>query len=170
MARPREASKGGLILINSTSFSASSSVDITNVFSSTYTNYKMNIDVVGSTTVTPLRFRFLSNSTPNTSTNYNMQITNYSHTTVDNERQTGQTSFRVGFCVSTNRLQSWSEIYNPFATENSQVWSFMQVEIANPYWRSEASALSVTTSYNGFQLFPTSGNITGTVRVYGYRN
>lgn len=160
--------KSGLVLINTTSFSAVSSQNFTSVFSASYTNYKINVDVIGSTTLQNVLFRLLSGTTPNTSGNYNIQVANFSNTTVDNERTTGGTSFRVARCVSTNRLQSWAEIYNPFATENTQVWSFMQSEIANPYWRSEAGTLSVTTSYDGFQILPASGTITGSVSVFGY--
>jgi hypothetical protein len=42
----------------------------------------------------------------------------------------------------------------------------------NVNWFSAAGGGQLTTStqYDGFTIYPNSGNITGTVRVYGYRN
>jgi hypothetical protein len=157
----------GLTLINTTSFSGVSSQNITGVFSAAYTNYKMFINVVGSTTVQNVLLRMLSGTTPNTAANYNRQIINFSNTTIDNQRDTGLTSFRVSRCSSSMLTQSWSEIAQPFATENTQIWSFFQID-TNSGWTSDANVLTVTTSYDGFQIFPVSGTITGSVNVYGY--
>jgi hypothetical protein len=35
---------------------------------------------------------------------------------------------------------------------------------------SNGSTTNTTTQYTGFRIFPTTGTITGTIRVYGLRN
>jgi len=36
--------------------------------------------------------------------------------------------------------------------------------------RNQVNAMKASTSFDGITLIPTSGTITGTARVYGYRN
>ena len=48
-------------------------------------------------------------------------------------------------------------------TKNATVSSANYVE-----WKN--GGMSVTTSYDGFSIIPSTGNITGTIRIYGYKD
>jgi hypothetical protein len=161
--------KSGLVLIGTTSFSAVSQQNVTSVFSANYTNYRIVLNAIGSTTAQNVTVRVLSGTTANSATNYRRQIANFTSTTSDPSRATGETSWRLGRVYSTAKQMAWADMYFPFETANTQFWSFSTNDVAaNIVWTSEASSLDVTTSYDGFQLNVAAGTITGSVSVYGY--
>ena len=161
--------KAGMVLLNTTSFSAVSQQNVTSVFSAGYYNYRIVLNAIGSTTVQNVTLRMLSGTTPNTATNYRRQIADFSSTSSNPSRLTGDTSWRLGRVVSTNKQMAWADMFFPFETANTQFWSFHTSQATGDIlWTSEASALDVTTSYDGFQLNVASGTFTGSVSVYGY--
>jgi hypothetical protein len=156
-------------LLNTTSFSAVSQQNVTDVFSAEYYNYRIVFNGIGSTTTQNLTLRLLSGTTPNTAANYRRQITNFTSTTSDPQRLTGETSWRMGRVYSTNKQMAWADMFFPFETERTQFWNFTSSATnGDIVWTSEACSLDVTTSYDGFQLNVASGTITGSVSVYGY--
>ncbi len=74
MARPREASKGAgtLVLVNTTSFTSQSSININNCFSSSYENYKIMILATSSTT-SQFTMRLRASGTDSSGSNYNLK-------------------------------------------------------------------------------------------------
>ena len=51
-------------------------------------------------------------------------------------------------------------------THNSQITAFGNTN----YFDSSWGLLATTASYDGFTYFTSSGTLTGTIKVYGYRN
>jgi hypothetical protein len=165
----RNSLSSGLILLNTTSFSAVNQQNVTGVFSANYYNYRIVFNGIGSTTTQNVTFRLLSGTTPNTATNYRRQIISSFSTSTDSSRLTGETSWRMARVFSTNKQMAWADVFFPFETARTQFWNFTTTDSdGSIIWTSEACSLDVTTSYDGFQLNVASGTITGSVSVYGY--
>jgi hypothetical protein len=162
--------KAGMVLLNTTSFSAVASTNVTNCFSATYTHYRINLNLIGTgATERDLSFRYLVGTTPNTATNYRQQEFVATGTSSFPSRTTGLTSHRAARCSNATRFGSILDIFFPFQTERTQAISFQigaptgNIEMVNQFCE-----LDVTTSYDGIQFFPSGDNITGSISVYGY--
>jgi hypothetical protein len=164
------ASTSALVYVGGTTFSASSAVNVNNVFSSTYANYQIVADYVGSAATAGMTLRFRVSGADNTTSNYNTQNLSASSTAVAGSRTTAQTS--MGFTdSSTSPNFAQVTVINPFATANTAIGGYglfnggTGIEVQN-----KMGTFTATTSFTGFSLIPSSGTITGTVRVYGLVN
>ena len=163
---------GGLTLIETETFSASAAVNIDDVFSATYTNYKILIDTDASDADVALNMRMRVSSSDNSSNNYRW-ASGYKDTNtagaIAGQNGSGLTSsYRVLAISSTGRCFSAIDLFNPFATEETgYVGNYFQIA-SNGFAQFVAGNMSVTTSYTGFTLIPSAGTMTGSVSVYGY--
>jgi hypothetical protein len=162
--------KAGLVLLNTTSFSAVASQSINDVFSATYTNYLINAEITGDTFRT-INFRYRVSGADNSNASYNYQNISGSAGVISGSRSTGGTSTLFGYVDSNGRAGFNCNVFNPFATQRStyvlQSNLFSSIAIEN---FSVVTSFDATTSFTGFSLLPTAGNITGSIRVYGYNN
>lgn len=163
------APSGGLTLIGTTTFSASSAVNVNNVFSSSYSNYLIRTDFVGSATV-GFNMRLRVSGADNTTSNYNNQsITAYSGT-IEAGRGASQTNFSLTAASADGNFMSL-EVFNPFETAKTGVMAnTLQYAGTTIELVRSNHAFNATTSFTGFSLIPSSGNVTGTLRVYGLAN
>ena len=173
MARPREASKGAgsLVFINTTSFLTASSVNINNCFSSTYENYKVLFHITAASTAIALKWNFRVSGSDNTSNvNYYASAKNLSSSTslTSYDRGNPATYFYMGETTtgSGGIISGSYDIFNPQATKNKMLMGLTQND-AHSYWHS--GTYVGTTSFDGFSINLSSGTITGTVSIYGYR-
>ena len=153
----------GLTLINTTAFSAVSSVSFNDVFSSTYTNYKVILDVQPSTSATvSLRFK---TATDDTGSVYSFQNLKATSTTVAGTRTLSATSIDINGGAGNKYIYTW-DITEPNTTQDTIVFS-----TANEYMLSWYATYYVdtTTQYTGFSIFPSTGTITGKASIYGYK-
>ena len=169
----------GLTLINTTSFSGVASQSINDVFSTTYDNYRIVINVNNSTTSAQSELiRLRVSGADNSSSNYRWSglyiFDATAAPTVSGQGSNGlTTSFYIGGSSSTAGYTGVTvlDISNPFATKNtsfvSQASSYDQVGVRGTY-DTLGGSTSVTTSYTGFTLLSGSGNITGSISVFGY--
>jgi hypothetical protein len=159
------ASAGGLSLISTTTFSAVASQSINDVFSSTYTNYKLILEIRGTTAAqTTLRMRV--SGSDNTASNYSAAQLNPGN--AFGATGTGS-SWQVMRTDNGEGGVAFIELGNPFATQRTtfaNLSSGRDDTIANP--SMIIGQMTVNTSYTGFTIFPQSGNITGSASVYGY--
>jgi len=170
------AASGGLILINTTSFSAVSSQSLNDVFSSTYDTYKIVMDTDTSASNVGMTMRMRVGGADHTSASYvwdqglatgNVQI---AAETTGNTPQTSWFFFGSGGIPSAH---SW-ELYRPFETNNTGFTGLSYyIDSAtgtntNHAAFFRAGATTVTTSFDGFTFFVASGTMTGKVSVYGY--
>jgi hypothetical protein len=163
--------KAGLVLLNTTSFSAVASQNITGVFSATYDQYRINFNVIGTgASNRDLNFRYLSGTTPNTSAVYRRQEWGAQSTSVFANRATGQTSNRAGLCQNTTEFSIILEIFFPFSsTKRTQFQTYSSADVtASVDINQQYGSIDVTTSYDGIQFFPSADNMTGSISVYGY--
>lgn len=151
----------GLDLIVTQSFSAASSVSLNNCFSAVYDNYRIVVALAFSASGQSGRLRVrASGSDLSTSTYY---------WTVTSGAGTSDTSIK--FNVSTGAGDASSlvaDITSPFLAAGTG-WTSLSNDAAGFGLTSASGGVRNTTSYDGFTLFPSSGTITGSVSVYGYR-
>lgn len=159
-----------LVLLNSTSVSAQSSVSIDSVFSSTYDNYLVIPRIVGSGSA-GLLMRLRSGGADDSSANYSYQHLTGQGTTVSAANSSAQTSWLAGSAYSINTPAQEILIVAPnFAGRTSYKTTFTQDGGSGLFLRTYAGDLATGTQYTGLTIYPQSGTITGAIRVYGYTN
>jgi hypothetical protein len=155
------------------SFSAATSVSLNDVFNSTYTNYKLvlNINTPSNDTQTLLRLRVS-----------NTDATGSDYTTAGDQITDGGARAPFGGAASFWYLLDMDagnagtfyntaiDIYNPFATQRTTASATVaNVSSAGTFKGGYTGWLhNVATSYTGFTLLPGTGTISGQVSVYGY--
>ena len=163
------ASSGAMTLIGTTTFSASAAVNVNDVFSTTYANYLVRTDFVGSETI-GMSMRLRVSGADNTTSDYNRQsITAYS-TTVEGGRGANASSFEVPAASTAGSYIQFS-FFNPFqAAKTGVIMDTVSYAGSGIEATRSSFAFAAATSFTGFSLIPASGNITGTLRVYGLAN
>jgi len=160
----------GLTLIAAESFTAVASVNIDSLFSSTYDNYRILISSSRSTNGN-LRIRLRSGGSTDTATNYGDQFVGGAGTSVSAARSSSVSSWSVGYAFSTSRGTSSVELFGPNLNAATQFFSTSQTGSGgNAENVTYSGNNTTTTQYTGLNFFTDSGNLTGTIRVYGYRN
>ena len=167
------ASAGALTLISSTSFSGSSAHNVNDVFSTTYQNYLVQLNMDGASATGYQQLRLRVSGADNTTSNYFWSgIYNTSNaSTPAGEAGASASSFTIAYLESTGTTGMAFNISNPFETKVTSYTNVMgrtSGTVSVLYYNG--GAFNTTTSFTGFTLFPASGTITGKVRVYGYNN
>jgi hypothetical protein len=166
--------KAGMVLLNTTSFSAVASQSINDVFSSTYTNYKFLINVNSASDDGYLLMRLRVAGADNSGTNYHWHFGAPSSTgnTYTGYGAATQSSIRLTTGNSTTNVKNIdATIFNPFA-------SFATLLTWGNAYTSGAGAAPVAggagaglfagaTSFTGLTIFPSAGTMTGSISVYG---
>ena len=169
----------GLVYISDTAFSASSAVNVSNVFSSTYENYRIMISWLQNTSPANLTMK-LRDSGGDISTNYGSNMSGQYYNSgvstfagYNNTANETQTSIFIGQSAATYYGYTLFDIFSP----NLAVATVGQGQ----FYASNASATltrvttfasfrhTAATACTGFSLIPSAGTITGNVRLYGYR-
>jgi hypothetical protein len=163
-------SSPGLTLINTTSFSAVSSVSLpASTFSATYRNYKIIGHFLNSVSDGRLDLRLRASGSDNTTSNYSSgQIASLFSASLSNAGSTSQNIWNnAGLCKSNTVPATFSyEIYSPFETENTNFTC----------WNTRGSSgqilsnglFNATTSFDSLSFIPEGGTITGTLYAFGY--
>ena len=167
---------GGLRLVNKTTVSAQNYATVDNVFSSTYSMYKIKVNLVASAT-DQLRIRFrtggASGSDHSTSSLYKY---NYNYVPIGSS--TGQTHlgstpndyWQLASAFSCN-TGFGMEIYNPYAAKNTLgTWEVMGSQSSTDYFYFGAGVVEDTTSLTGFGFYLNTSDrtLTGEILTYGY--
>ena len=160
-----------LRLLNETTFSSVSTVNVTDVFSADYDIYKITMDEGGQ--YGNLRFinsagSILTDSSYDTS-RHNLKLnTSYSDTNV-----TGQSVGIYAFSESSSQTGGGNviTIFNPFQTDTYTMVIASTVDISTSTNHRVAKAIGIyknLASATGFQLNAQAG-VSGTLRTYGLR-
>jgi hypothetical protein len=154
-------------------FTGASTVSLNDVFSSTYDNYKVLMNITGSTTNQNVGMRLRVSGADNSTANYGQQLMDAASNILSGSRDSGQTSFaRIAGAQSGKNQLFLLDIAYPFQTEITTAHTFRMVDAGTSSAQISyiVSGFVATTSFTGFTLIPGSGTITGTIRVYGYKN
>lgn len=159
---------GGLVYITETSFTTSTAVNVNNCFTSGYDNYKLVISMVGSVGGNAYNLRYRVSGADNTSASY-FYYGFYWTTSAVNLTTTSATGlFLSNRSTGTSYDSCVVEVFNP----QRAVLTAHQVEaieVNTGLLIKTGGFFNGTNQFDGFTLYPGSGNMTGTVRVYGYR-
>lgn len=149
------------------SFSGVSSVSLNDVFSSVYNHYTVKVNIDSNSTALDLLFRYRVSGSDNSTSNYKNRNILIGSTGSTSSYGSGTSTF--GY-VSANSGTTGSlatiQISNPFQTQRSH---FTSSAIDDLYTLVVGVAFADTTSFTGFSLIASTGNITGAVSVYGFR-
>lgn len=155
----------GLDLITAQTFSGLSSVSVNNCFTAVYQNYRLVFSGTGSGDAL-LRLR--AGGVDNTSSDYRMaryfvgHNVNVAFTSVTNNTQTNMI---LGNASSNDSVFS-ADLFNPHLAVNTLCVS----NAAGPLLQTIAGSLLNSVSFDGCTVYASSGTLTGSLRIYGYRN
>ena len=169
--RAKQIANSGLVtLLSQTTFTGATTVTQDNIFTSSYTFYKILCRYTTSSTF-PITLVLRASGSDATS-NYNNQrfIAQGTATTVD--RQTAQSSIVVGQDTNGSFFSQFDcELYGPQLAEATNIRSTMARTYAAynaPEWVNIWGNHSTATAYDGFKLAVSTGTMTGVYSVYGY--
>lgn len=153
-------------------FSGVSSVSLNNVFSSTYDSYRVIVTLTAASTSANLQPRFRASGTDSSASYYNAHMYLVSGTGTGTVQQDANiSSMNTGDFTSTSQGIVVLDIFNVFA---AAVTAF-NYQVGMSYSTASRSFVgsgihNVSTSYDGITIRPSSGTITGSVAVYGYKD
>jgi hypothetical protein len=167
--------KAGMILLNTTSFSAVASQSINNVFSSTYKNYRIVVNITQTTgasgQIIATRLRVGGVSASGSDYAYSRFGYSFPGSLNNDAGGTTSTSFFINRSNGSGSIdgESVSDVtfYAPFLAERTFVTGFSTDGLYNG---SIGGYHNSATSYDGIEILPTTGatTITGSVSVYGF--
>ena len=165
-------SASGLVLINATDFSAVASVSLpTNSFSATYKNYRVIFDIQSSSVNAALTVRKRIAGTDTTGATYNSGGFIAPNTGATSQIQsTGATSWATGISVNLGpAVHLILDVIQPLFVGGDAIT--VTGDISPAAWALIlAWGGTSTTAYDSLSFLMASGNMTGSVRVYGYAN
>jgi hypothetical protein len=150
---------------NTTTFSGVSSISLNGVFNADYNNYRIVL-LCGKSTSLNVRFRWRASGTDVTAGNYHFTRSFWFPSTASGDDQSAQSSIQLDSTGAATTILA-GDVYVPFLNEASRLLSTFG---ANGVGIGCAvSQYTVAGVHDGFTIFPSTGNITGTVAVYGYK-
>lgn len=155
---------GGLVLVTSETFSAVGSISINSCFSATYQNYRV---IVSGTAIDAQLYMRLRASGSDSSSAYEVDVY-YVGGSPGPSTINANSEWRLTYPGGTSG--TWSAAFDltrPFAASPTTLSGFGTNALGAAFM---GYVHTTSSAYDGFTLFGVSGNITGTVRVYGYRN
>jgi hypothetical protein len=169
------ASAQGLTLLNTTSFSAVSSISApASTFTSTYGNYKILFDLTSVSLDDALQFRMRSAGSDDTGANYNHAVLGYntSNVTAGQAANVNDTRGRVGETDLGTNNHSYSLTMDMFRPNEVQftTYSFMgQIVDVSGIMKSIFGGgwIKTTTQYDSITFY-LGGNFAGRMSIYGY--
>jgi hypothetical protein len=165
--------KAGLVLLNTTSFSAVASQNIPSVFSATYDSYSIVFTFSGSTNARAA-FRVSSGASPITTSTYAYKTigSGTNATTIVNTNSSSGTFIDMGDITSnaaTGFIGGSMTVSNVFAATRTAIsGTCMGATTGDIFLYAFGGENLNSTSYDGFALTCSTGTITGSVSVYGY--
>jgi hypothetical protein len=153
-------------------FSGASSVSLNGCFTSAYQNYSIIVNDDSASATGYQLFRLRTNGTDNSTSNYySSGIYNVSTAGTPTGEVFSGTGATIKYMESTTTdAFTKMDISNPQLTKKT-VYSLTSVRYASASVNYvNMGAFNSTTSFDGITFYPASGTITGTIRVYGYKN
>lgn len=166
---------GSISATGSVSFTTCTAISLNGCFNSTYDNYRVIFTLSSVSANNGINFRLRASGTDASSTDYYAGgiINRANSATVSSQNIGAGAQFELGPSGTTHPSNRCIiDFLNPF----SSLYTGVHISTAgfdsgtSHYGRYVAGNYISTTSFDGFTFYPTTGNITGTIKVYGYRN
>lgn len=150
-------------------FSSCATLSLNGVFTSSYDNYMIVYQGVGTAAGNSLSYRLRASGTDATGSNYTDQYIFASSTTVSAARTSLVSA--VAFLVNSTDVRSCTTLY-VFGPNLAQPTAFRSVPMegrsSTANFLDDAATHGVSTSYDGITFFTSSNAVTGTLCVYGF--
>lgn len=167
----------GLVHINTTSFTSSAAVSLAaNTFSSTYTNYRLIMNLSGHSVNNDIVVRLRAAGSDNSSSVYGNAVWYYNSGASSGGASSGatNTNWVVAYMGSTMTATTIVlEFYDPQVTKQTGMSSW---QIRHDSTTTGACELRVgthvhgtTASYDSATIYSLTGNISGVYSIYGYK-
>ena len=155
----------GLVCVKAeTAFTTASSVTVDNVFTSSYTNYIVDINYTTSTT--NLVNAKLRASGTSASTNYTYQQMQGFTATVSTTAYAAQTSIFVGYYGNTTQEATTIRIMGPQLAQDTQ-FIIAGGGLGGALVQNIYGQHTTATAYDGLEILTSGGTMTGTYAIYG---
>jgi len=149
--------------------SAVASQSVNDVFSSTYDNYKILLDQIGSAD-SDINWRFRVSGADDSDLSYSFQFTDITTvSTLTSNRTTSGSSGRIAPLNNGLRSRTELTLFAPNLARNKGWYSQTQrYDGTTPTTQIISGVYTQTKQFTGFTLLPQSGNVTGTISIYGF--
>jgi hypothetical protein len=162
---------GGLTLINTTTFSAVANVsigsDASPLFSATYNNYKILLNATNASS-SNISFRVRANTTDESGSVYEIAILNITNGALSGIVATS-TELLLTVGSQATAKAAVIDLLNPLAASPTFYSGFgMNNTASNINTKVFTGVVDNSTAYNGISFLAASGNMSGSISVYGY--
>jgi hypothetical protein len=160
------ASASGLTLISTTAFTTTPSLSLNSIFSATYTNYRVIINLTSAASDGGMRLRLRVGGTDATGSNYLTRNIYIDGNSTVSAAYSTQTSSFIGSADAAGNIII-TDFLNPYSTKFTYITG---QNLSGTNSQMNGLVHNLANSYDGFTLYNTgSVNMTGTVSVYGYQ-
>ena len=159
----------GLVHIASSTFSAVSSFSINNCFTSTYDNYRIVGEFTGNTAL-GLNGRLRLAGSDASGSNYDVNDLTMGASTVVDTQTNNTTSVNVGAGNTGRRSGFVLDVFSPAIAQETTFIGLRSYPLDDIRGNVQFANHNLATAYDGITVFPNTGNVSGTIRIYGYRN
>jgi hypothetical protein len=171
MIRPTSVAGTGVTLSNGkVTFAAASTISVNGCFSSSYDNYRVMVTSTSGSTSERLLLRMRAAGTDASGAStygFSLLQSATSGAWLNLDFSATSNSLTCGYKHATLRSSESLDLYAPFLAEQTAVVVSGQYGVI-PF--VGGGSHNVSTSYDGFSLICATGDVTGSLRVYGYRN
>lgn len=154
---------------------AATSASVNGCFTTAFANYRLVFDMAMSAAAT--LDMVLRASSTDTTTGYDRSRTGGTGTggTASTLQALNSASWVISAASLIGRHNHILDIFNPQVASTVTTCQYTSTATDNPMTAAAAQAQGVlqqraTTQFDGFTITPASGNLTGTLRIYGYNN
>lgn len=161
----------GLWLVNITTLTNDTSKQINDCFTADFQNYLIVGNLTTNTDAT-ITYKLVDGTTPNAGNNTTMtgSYRNWANGNYNANSSGGAIANGfIAYCDATNGCGFTMEVFNP----KNAVPTFTMSRFVDGDWNGDMwNRHAVSTAYEGIQISTQSGTaqLSGTIRVYGYRN
>ena len=153
------------------SFTASTSISLNGIFTSTYDHYKVEIYTTASSTAV-LRVVLRSAGTDATAANYDYTLLYANSGTPGSATVAANANWALNASISSTVMKHNLELTNPFLASMTTAIgrSVAYASAVAPLIGNFGGGHRLSTSYDGLTFTTSTGSLTGTIRVYGYND
>jgi len=171
-AAKADTSTQGLTKITAQTITTASTVNVNNCFSSSYENYRaiLNVTAVSNTLNVHIRMR-ASGTDSSASYNYASAQINASTGAVSGDAASAAAQWVVAGAQSGAQAYIVIDFIGPnLSSATKGAWHSLASSSSIYFPRSGGGLHDVASAYDGFSLITSANNMTGTLKVYGYKN
>lgn len=153
------------------SFTASTSISLNGIFTSTYDHYKVEIYTTAASTAV-LRVVLRSAGTDATAANYDYTLLYANSGSPGSATVAANANWTLNASISSTVMKHNLELTNPFLASMTTAIgrSVAYASAVAPLIGNFGGGHRLSTSYDGLTFTTSTGSLTGTIRVYGYNN